>query len=402
MYNGHNVNIRESVLAEVALRSGGKVSGLDLGSLLRRLLLFNTVIIQSVGLQEIAFLVRTFGKTGLSELVDSGVLRVVCEWQGLITDVHQNGIRQLPPFHFSFGRYDIGERDKKLREGLISLQGVPGLRNAERAALEEKILAKLVRPQPDYGEQLLAQADFDIRNNTPALKAAIAQELTAQLGTAGSFKAVVTETESRVFRIDTDLSEQFGLAPERTHPILGAAVAAVGRLDQRIADMQAYSAITGFTESEAPLLFGRFAGIVSPSNPSAIEGQFVRVLSLAGLPDYVQDRRIDVDRLLKVREDDECREFREWLAGSLEATDEQITEMVKGVRNKVGTLLHGAAGKLFKFAAITALSIIPGPTGLVLGATAGGLDTFLMDKVFPNSGIVAFLSRTYPSLFESF
>lgn len=396
------MSIRESVLAEVALRSAGKVSGVDVGSLLRRLLLFDTVIIQSVGLQEFVFLVKAFGKTGLSDLLDSGVLRVVCEWQGLITDVHQNGVRQLPPFHFSFGRYDIGERDKKLREGLISLQGVPGLRNAERAALEEKILAKLIRPQSTYGDQLLAQVDFDIRNNTPALKAAITQELTEQMGTAGSFKAIVTETEPRVFRIDTGLSEQFGLAPERTHSILGAAVAAVGRLDQRIADMQAYSAITGFTESEAPLLFGRLAGIISPSNPSAIEGQFVRVLSIAGLPDYARDRRIDVQRLLKVREDDECREFRAWLAGSLEATDEQITEMVKGVRNKVGTLLHGTAGKLVKFAAITALGMIAGPTGLVLGPAAGVLDTFLIDKLFPNSGVVAFLSKTYPSLFESF
>jgi hypothetical protein len=394
------VTIRQSVLGEVALRSEGKVSGVDLASLLRRLLLFDTVVMQSVGLQEVAFLVRAFGKAGLSELLDSGVLRVVCEWQGLITDIHQNGVRHLPPFHFSFGRFEIGERDKKLRQGLISLQGVSGLGNAERTSLEEKILAKLIRPQPEYGEQLLAQVDLDIRNNTPALKAAIDQELTAQLGATGSFKTTVTETEPRVFRIDTDISRQFGVASEKTHSILGSAVAAVGRLDQRIADMQAYSSITGFTESEAPLLFGRLAGIVSPPNPSAIEDQFVRVFSIAGLPDYAQNRRIDVGRLLKVREADECREFRAWLAGSLEATDEQVAEMVKGVRNKVGTVLHGTTGKLVKFAAITALGMISGLMGFALGATAGGLDTFLTDKVFPNSGVVAFLSKTYPSLFE--
>ena len=162
--------------------------------------------------------------------------------------------------------------------------------------------------------------------------------------------------------------------------------------------MEAYSAITGFTEEEAPLLFGKLAGIISPQNPDRVEKQFMRVIAIAGLPD-VQNRRIDVEQLLKVRESVECREFRAWLSGSLESSDEQIAEMVKGVRNKVGTVLHGNVGKVMKFAAITAVGLIPGATGLVAGPVASALDAFLTDKVFPNSGALAFLATTYPSLF---
>jgi hypothetical protein len=32
---------------------------------------------------------------------------------------------------------------------------------------------------------------------------------------------------------------------------------------------------------------------------------------------------------------------------------------------------------------------------------AGAADEFLIDRVFPTSGVFAFLTETYPSLFES-
>ena len=37
--------------------------------------------------------------------------------------------------------------------------------------------------------------------------------------------------------------------------------------------------------------------------------------------------------------------------------------------------------------------------GLFLGPVASAIDKFLLEKVLPKSGLIAFLSRLYPSIF---
>ncbi len=46
------MNVRQSVLGEVAVRSGLHLSGVDVGSLVQRLILFDKVIIKSFRLKE--------------------------------------------------------------------------------------------------------------------------------------------------------------------------------------------------------------------------------------------------------------------------------------------------------------------------------------------------------------
>jgi len=178
---GEIIEIRQSVLGEIAIHSGAQVSSVDVGTLLRRLLLFDTVVVKSVRLREISTLIRTFGKAGFLQLLNSGVLQISCETMALITGIAQNNVSIVPPHHFTFGRGEIAHREAFLRSELVSLQGVSGLKNAERAAMEETILAKLVRPPPDFGDKLQAQLTSDMRRNTPALKAAIAEQLKVKL-----------------------------------------------------------------------------------------------------------------------------------------------------------------------------------------------------------------------------
>jgi hypothetical protein len=124
------------------------------------------------------------------------------------------------------------------------------------------------------------------------------------------------------------------------------------------------------------------------------------VVTISGLPDFAAAKRIDVEKLLKVRQSPECREFREWLSRLDKLSDEQIGEMVSGIREKIGSVLSTKTGKAMRFAFTTAVGMIP-VIGLVAGPAAGVFDSFLLDRVFPSSGIVAFLTDTYPSLFES-
>jgi hypothetical protein len=385
----------------VATRTSPQGVNVDIGTLLRRLLLFDSVVIKSSALQEIPILVRTFGKTGFLQLLHSGVLKISSETLSIITEIHKNGVREQPLFHFTFGRAELADRENYLRKGLVGLQGVHGLKNAERESLIEAILSKRVRPPTGYGEQLQGQIESDIRRNTPVLKAGITEQIKIRLGQSDRpFDVSVEETQSRVFRVVTDLDGVFGLSDDRAHELISPSIALVANLNQRLAEMEAYSAITGFKDSEAPLLFGRLTGILAAQNPKLIEERFTRVLTIADLPECGPFQRIDVDKLLKARESAECREFRVWLSGLGDTTDAQIREMVGGIRNMAASIIQKPLTKTLRFATTTALGLIPG-LGPFLGAAAGAADEFLVDRMFPTSGVFAFLTETYPSLFVS-
>jgi hypothetical protein len=396
------MNVRQTVLGEVAVRSGARLSGVDVGSLVRRLILFDRVIIKSFGLREMPVLVRAFGKDEFGELIRLGLLKFSCEYTFLILDVSRNGVRHVPLEHFSFGKAE-GERDKVLRKELISLQSISGLKNRERAALEETIWGSLVRPPQSFGDDLLAQLDGDLRSNTPALRLAVLDRLRARLGVhelPAEVRIEVEETAHRIFHVKNDLAASYGFSQQEVHDILHQAVAAVSNLGHRLTEMQAYCAITGFLDSEAPLLFGKFSGLIAPLNPEAAEKQFERVIELAGLPDFNPGQKVDVQKLLKIRDSSECREFREWLSKLDNTSDAEIKEMVASLRSKVASMAGSPGGKLVRLAATTGIGLIPG-VGLIAGAAAGAIDSFLVDKVLPRSGIVAFLTETYPSLFVS-
>jgi hypothetical protein len=115
---------------------------------------------------------------------------------------------------------------------------------------------------------------------------------------------------------------------------------------------------------------------------------------------FKSGQRIDVDALLKTRNSSECREFREWLCTLPDVSDSDIRKMVAGVRNKAASLVSSVAGRVVRFAATTGIGLIPG-AGLIAGPAVGAIDSFLVDRVLPRSGVVAFLTETYPSLFVS-
>jgi hypothetical protein len=392
------MNIRQTVLGEIGIRDGLNVSSIDVDGLLRRLLLFDSVVIKSVRLREVPFLVRAFGKDGLRQLLDSGIVKITCEMSGIISPLAKNGVRALPPWTFTFGNAQITGREGILRTELRRLQGVPGLKDEEREVLENLVLAKLVRPPEEHNQQLLSQFESDLRAQTPALEIALRQHLEKDFGgNLPPFEVRVEESEPRVFYIANDLPRIFGISEERAQTFLTGAVNAVAHLNHRIAEMAAYSAITGFADAEAPLLFGKLWGIVKPLNPEVAEKQFARIATIANFPTFVPGKRVDIDRLLAARDSAELREFRDWISTLESLTDDQVREMIAGVRNRLGFMIRSEAGKAVRLVATTAF----GFAGPVAGVAAGVFDTFLLERLLPSSGVCAFLSNTYPSLFVS-
>jgi hypothetical protein len=163
--------------------------------------------------------------------------------------------------------------------------------------------------------------------------------------------------------------------------------------------MSVHSAITGFNDEEAPLLFKKLSGILAAQNPQIVEEQLARVETILNLPEISPEKPINVENLLRARESSEIREFQTWLYNFKRKSDEEVQELVHAVSLRVGSLLRSKPGKAARFAVTTALGLIPG-AGLVLGPASGAIDTFVVDQMLPSSGVFAFLTEIYPSLFQ--
>lgn len=395
------MDLRTAVFGEIAIHSGASVSAVDLGILLRRLLLFDRVVIRSVRLREIPYLARAFGVAGFRQLLGSGVLQLQCEFTNVITEIAENGKRVLPLFQFSFGIVDVHNREDVLAKELKVLQGIPGLKEEERKGLEQFILSKLIRPPSTFGQRLQAQIEQDIRTNKPVLHTALVQNLSKTLNfDASKIELNVDEPRERVFHVRQELENHLGITKEAAHQAISHAVLAVCNLNQRIADMEAYSAIVGFNDGDAPLLFGKLAGIVAPLNPTPLEEEFARILQIAHLPDFDTSKRIDVERVMELRASSECQEFKNWLRNTPNISDAEIANILNSFRSKAGSLVRTDTGRAFRFAATTGIGLIP-IVGPIVGAAAGALDAFLLERLLPQKGVVAFLSDKYPSLFLS-
>jgi len=333
-------------------------------------------------------------------LLNLGILKIACPFTSIVSGVAINGVQTLPPFHFSFGTASIQNPEGVMNHELRRLQGVPGLKNAERSVLEEKILSSVCKPSGDYASRVLSQFETDIRGNLPVLRAAIDYQLKLRFGRSmPSLHLQVEEKDPRVFHIVNDIPASAGVDGARAQQIMELAIRAVAAANQRLADMQEYASITGFADDEAPILFGKLSGIIGSLNPRPLEENFKRVITLTGLPDFGNRTRVDLEKLLKARESSECQEFRKWLANLNELSDDQITEVVREFRSKIGTLLQSGVGKVFRFVVAAGIGAIPG-AGIALGPALGAVDMFLLERLFPRPGYLAFLTQTYPSLFK--
>ena len=129
------------------------------------------------------------------------------------------------------------------------------------------------------------------------------------------------------------------------------------------------------------------------------------MVDAAGLPSFDQailDGTLDVERLLDVRQTPECKEFREFLTRSSNLDDEELAQRVASVRAKIGSFLKTGAGKTLRLLATTAAGFAAaGPVGAAAGLAASSADSFVLERIFPTSGVVTFVGKQYPSIFKS-
>lgn len=212
------------------------------------------------------------------------------------------------------------------------------------------------------------------------------------------FSISVHPIDAEDLRAETDLMKKMGLDIPTAHKVVERGLLAVGGLSQRFAEMEAYSALSGATDGDLPLIDEQLRFLLHLS-PEKKEQQFRRVVEIAGVPDFglaMSEKRLNVERLLEIRESDECRQFREWLPTIESASNAEIRDRTSSLRAKLGNAIQSRTGKAIRLLTTTGIGIAQPLAGIL----AGIVDTFLVEKILPRSGVVAFLSDLYPSVFE--
>lgn len=405
------MDIRKRLISPCASGSAQDGVKVDRSGLVLRLLLFEKYIFQSIGLREFPEIVKAFGYGPVRTLLTSKAIDIHCEQlttaqigQFECPRRHEKGF--LPYGSYSPTYVTSVSRDEYVRESLQHLNGIKGILKKEVIKLKQNVVACLLRPNPAVPDEMMRQFKADLRSNVPTIKSAIAHVLKERLKTEvkpTDFSIHIHQIDDEDFRTESNISDVFHLNQQEVHQIVEKGILAIGGLNQRIAEMKAFSALSGFMSGELPLFEQKLDFLSQTLSPDIQESRFKRVHVLAGfqdLDDLIERGGVDLHKLLEIRETRECKEFRDWLWSIDSITDEEMEDRIRSLREKLSWFAHAKRGKTIRWLASTGAGLIPG-VGNVAGAVAGFLDTFLLEKVLSHPGPITFLSRLYPAIYKA-
>lgn len=405
------MSIRERLLAPCAALLPGEddVVDVDIGALVRRLLLFDTYILESIRFLETRAFVETFGFDGLMTLLDSGLIKVRCQAYtlghfppGTGSEINALGHRLLPLFHYrpvvvtaADQRSYISQCFRHIASAGVTVKQERKLKRAYAHAfaqdLPQSVGVSAARATPvDFGRKELARSAIAAATKSLLCIAVAPEQIDVNV-------FPISEEE---FRLESNLSALCGCDDLNQHKVLERAVLTLSGMNLRFGEMQFYSAVSGVLDEDTALATSKLDFVLREAAPAIQEERFRRIVSIAGLPDVVPKMRIDVEAVLRARMSDELVAFRAWLSTTDSASDAEVAELLRGVRSRVGSFMSGTRGKALRLLATTALGIVPG-AGTAVGFVGSAIDTFLLERVFPTKGPALFLSKYYRPIFES-
>jgi hypothetical protein len=307
-------------------------------------------------------------------------------------------------FHFDCGTVNTADPEEYIHGCLKPFHELTDISHKRILRLKKSVLSRFVNPPKDFEANVLAQIKSEIRGTSPGIKSAVRLRLSQLYPQAkvSDFNLEFEEVPNVGFRAHTDLASRAGISDQEAHNLLQAAFAGLANLDQRVGEMRGYEALSGFSEEEIGVFTEKCNFLMKDLNPEILEGSFERVLEIVGIPDPVIDgstRVAQIGELLEVRQTDECKEFRAWLSTVHNASDAEIRERVTSVRAKLSEFLQSSSGKTIRVLTAAGIGLIP-HVGIPAALAVGFGDTFLIEKLFPHSGVVSFLSNLYPSIFD--
>jgi hypothetical protein len=380
----------------------GEVIDIDIEGFARRLLLFDQYVLTSVRLKEFPVLIRYLGYEGLRELLDAKLIEIRCECLQ-VAQVGQSGIFKdpiLPLLSYKFNWIDANDKSKYIHDCLQSIHDVSGLKHKDAVRLKKQI-AGAISPLPADAREWMGSGYLSDFKNAELVKASVKLALQKRLGQCHvPFRLTLHQEGQEQFKVETDIANLTKLSDLETHKVVEAGLLGIASLSQVIGEMKAYTALSGFRDEELPLFRIKLDFLANAVATQEKENKFQRIVDLAGMPSInEQGAVLNIDRLLKIRDSSETREFRDWLTSGASEDEKEVKDRVTGFRAQAGLKVGSQIGKAMRFLVTNAVGLIPHPTATIISLGLGALDEFVVDNVLPRSGITAFVNELYPSIF---
>jgi uncharacterized small protein (DUF1192 family) len=414
MNNTHVTEIRKRIHGPCSIRLPTMDDiDFDVGLFFRRLLLFDTYFMHTIRLMEFPHLVRLIGYEGVIDILNSGLLKLDCdttvlaEISRLKASKSKKRKGSIKLGSFSFANVMSAQKKQYVSSCLECISSIPGITFKQKKKLKRAIVDQILPFPENSGQQSITNFRQDVTSNRPVVKSAIIHQIKKQKNLTVNnteLQAHFTQgiEEEDEFDSETNISSLIGLSEDETHKILQSALFGVGTLNRRIENMQCYNALSGFIDDEVPLFEEKLSFLEKLVSPNTPVKEFQRVISITGLPDFDHIKngssKINIEKFLKVRDSEECRNFREWIASLESTTDEEIKERTLSLRTKIASAIHSPMGGAIRFLATTAFGFAGASEAVNIGVDA--LDNFLLDKILPKGGVATFIHKMYPSIFE--
>jgi hypothetical protein len=273
--------------------------------------------------------------------------------------------------------------------------------------LRKSIYKAIEPPGDDEGSYSIKATKEDLVSSPSLLARAIVIAMNKKLGVQVVFSeidiAIEYESDSDFdFKATSNIQRRFDVDQLSAHKIIESACLAIALRNDRIDLMRIHSALTGFSDIDLPIFGEKLAFLASTITSNVDEKRFQRVIELNGLPQIKNDSnvRLDAKKLLELRELPEAAEFRKWLLTIDSMSDTEIIKQVGSLSKTIGRVIGGETGQTIRFLVTNGVGLIPPPFGTILSMPLSVLDHFLLDKLFPRSGVAAFIGDMYPSLFD--
>lgn len=378
---------------------------IDINSFIRRFLLFDQYIIQTIRLKDISQLVVNFGVNGLIELLESGYIQIHCDalttaqtgQSILYTD---RGKEPLPYGSYSFHDINVSDRRWYISDCLRHVhETVPNLKDAIR--LKKAIVGAIVLPPLESGIDVHDGFSQALEQNRTLVKQACLH----------SFKQFDLKVDERLFEIqidkigesefrtNTNLGSIAKLPPEAIHKSIERGLLTVSGFYQRLGYMKYFDAISWMQDSELALLDEDLKHYNFEITSNNLEGNYTKVVEIGGLPVVAPDYKFNATALIRLRHSRECTEFRNWIKSVDGLNEFDIEDVLSSFRSAASTVLGSRTGKVLRFG----LSSIVGAVAQnpIAGVAISAIDEFLIEAYIKKHGPTIFINNKLPKLYET-
>lgn len=378
---------------------------LDSGGFVEAILLFDTILLP--GSSILPSLIKILGVHGVVRLLEEGRLALAGGFptaQGTYDYISPGFFRNRPldrPLRYGFETIYADPNnpknpsvEKRIANDLEGVDCDSKLRNELRDQLTSTI--RIIDPNSlktsdDLRSDIARNDDLLLRLFVTCMENEISESLDTN-----KINISVEEVSDEVFEITTNLDILTGLEIDALHEILKKPFFTITGTNLQLRRMRAVGAASGLLPPQARLIANRIDFTSNIHLQSDMRREFTRIREISKVPVLDEDAKIDIEQLLKLRNSDEARVFRDWLHESPKFSDQEVEDLLAGWRLRLGEALKTKNVKVIHWLASTGLGVVEPITGIGLSA----LDQFL-GRFLPGMGPIGFIIGDYKRFLRS-